>query len=133
MKEKMLIVLSFWIDPNTWTIVVFANLLYLLNFSFKMGRELILIHDLVTRYNFECLAIAPSTLWDIMSLKQKDCTSSICESKRRGIIIPSIVLRTTQNVDLITFICKRNYLFTITWFSTRFQQPLWLLALKTRN
>jgi hypothetical protein len=79
-----------------------------------MGGELIFIHDLVTRFNFECLAIALSTLWDIMNLKQKDYTSSICESNRRGIIIPSIVLRTTQNVDLITFICKRNDLFTIT-------------------
>jgi len=57
-----------------------------------MGEKLILVHDLVIRFNFECLAIAPSTLWDIMSLKQKGCTSSICESKRRGIIIPSIVM-----------------------------------------
>jgi hypothetical protein len=77
-----------------------------------MEKRIIPIHNLVTGFNFECLIIAPSTLWDIMNLKQKDCTSSICESKRGETIIPSIILQTTQNVDLITFKCKQIDLST---------------------
>ncbi len=85
------IVLSSSIDPNTWTITIFANLLYSLNFSFKIKDELILIHNLVARFNSKCSPIAPLALWDIVSLKQEDFTSNICESKKRGTIIPWVL------------------------------------------
>jgi hypothetical protein len=35
MNERLLNVFSSSTDPNTWTIAIFANLLYLLNFSIK--------------------------------------------------------------------------------------------------
>jgi hypothetical protein len=52
---------------------------------------------------------------------------SICESKRGGTIIPSTILQTTQNVNLITFKCKRNDLFITKDLAsiggTQFQEP----------
>jgi len=46
---------------------------------------------MVARFNYECLVIAPSILWDIMSLKQEDFTTNIYESKRMGAIIPWVL------------------------------------------
>jgi hypothetical protein len=99
-----------------------------------MEEELIFIHNLVTRFNFECSVIALLALWDIVNLKQKDCTSNICESKRGGTIIPSMVLWTSQNVDLITFKCKRNDLFTIVVYQYwRYMIPRAIMTSCSRN
>ncbi len=46
-----------------------------------------------------------------------DYTSSTCESKKKGTVMPSMVLWTTQIVDLITLRCKRNEPSTTTKFN----------------
>jgi hypothetical protein len=40
MNERLLNVFSSLTNPNTWTIAIFANLLYLLNFSIKNGSKI---------------------------------------------------------------------------------------------
>jgi len=82
-----------------------------------MEEELIFIHNLVIGFNSKCSAIALLALWDLVNLKQEDCTSSICESKRGGTIILSTILWTSQKLDLITFKCKRNDPCTIARFN----------------
>ncbi len=81
-NERLLNVFSSSTDPNTWTIAIFANLLYLLNFSIKNGSIIHLHPQFGNWIQVWTFNHTPWTLWDIVSLKHDDFTSNICESRR---------------------------------------------------
>jgi len=79
MNERLLNAFSSLTNPNTWTIAIFANLLYLLNFSIKNGSKI----DLHPQFgNWIQIWTFNHYPLNIMSLKHDDFTSNICESRR---------------------------------------------------
>ncbi len=97
MDDRLLNVLSSSIEHKIWTMEISTNLMYSLNFLVKMTKECIFFHHLKTKFELNYSIITTFALWVIVNLKNEDCTSNMsCESKRRGTIIPSIVLQTMQ-------------------------------------